>query len=81
MMMINVKTAQRKLTAEKYDEEWDFALSVPLCPGLPGAIVMSNPRPSLARRGEQDSRSVGLTRQFEQMAFVLAAEMLFFRCR
>lgn len=41
MMMINVKTAQRKLTAEKYDEEWDFALSVPLCPGLPGAIVMS----------------------------------------
>lgn len=40
-MMINVKTAEQKLTAEKYDEEWDFALSIPLWPRLPGAIVMS----------------------------------------
>lgn len=43
-MMTNVKTAQQKLTAEKYDEEGNSALSIPLCPRLPGATVMSEMR-------------------------------------
>lgn len=40
-MMINVKTAEQKWTAEKHDEEEHFALSMPLCPRRPKLIVLS----------------------------------------